>query len=110
MRILQPTANPRLIQRAWNDLCRDVPAFRTGQIREVWSGALVAPPDNVPTMSPVRSMPGLFLATGFTYGLTMAPAVGKLMAELIAGDTPHLDPRPYRYERYVDGTTLHFLP
>lgn len=62
----------------------------------------------MPTMSAVWSVPGLYLATGFTYGLTMMPAAGQLMAELVTGSTPSIDLQPYRYERYIDGTPLRF--
>jgi D-amino-acid dehydrogenase len=32
-------------------------------------------------------------------GLSMAPATGKLVAEMIDGTTPHVDPHPYRLGR-----------
>ena len=33
-------------------------------------------------------------------GLSMAPATGKLIAELLAGDPPHVDPAPYSVKRF----------
>ena len=33
-------------------------------------------------------------------GLSTAPATGELIAELIAGEKPHLDPRPYALDRF----------
>jgi glycine/D-amino acid oxidase-like deaminating enzyme len=30
----------------------------------------------------------------------MAPATGKLVAELLDGATPHVDPAPYRVTRF----------
>jgi D-amino-acid dehydrogenase len=33
-------------------------------------------------------------------GLSMATATGKLIAELAAGTTPHVDPTPYRVGRF----------
>jgi D-amino-acid dehydrogenase len=30
----------------------------------------------------------------------MAPATGKLVAEMIGGASPHIDPRPYRASRF----------
>jgi D-amino-acid dehydrogenase len=32
-------------------------------------------------------------------GLSMAPATGRLITECVSGETPHLDPRPYRLGR-----------
>jgi D-amino-acid dehydrogenase len=33
-------------------------------------------------------------------GLSMAPATGKLVAELLSGQVPHLDPTPYAVTRF----------
>jgi D-amino-acid dehydrogenase len=33
-------------------------------------------------------------------GLSMAPATGKLVAELADGAKPHIDPAPYRASRF----------
>lgn len=105
-RILEPQLSARFIRLAREKVIAFQPAFRGMRSGEAWSGALCTPPDNSPTMSAVQSHPGLFLATGFSYGLTMAPAAGRLMAELVTAGKPSIDATPYRYERYVDGTRL----
>lgn len=105
-RILEPQVSEKFIRLAREKVSTFQPAFRGMRSGAVWGGVLCAPPDNSPTLSAVRSRPGLFLATGFSYGLTMAPAAGKLMAELVTGQRPCVDPTPYRYERYIDGTRL----
>ncbi len=105
-RILEPQLSAKFIRLAREKVMAFQPAFRGMRAGESWSGALCTPPDNSPTMSAVRSRPGLFLATGFSYGLTMAPAAGRLMADLVTGGQPAIDPTPYRYERYLDGTRL----
>jgi D-amino-acid dehydrogenase len=33
-------------------------------------------------------------------GLSMAPATGKLVAGMLTGDRPHIDPTPYRIGRF----------
>jgi D-amino-acid dehydrogenase len=33
-------------------------------------------------------------------GLSMAPATGKLIAEMLTGRQPHLDPAPYTVKRF----------
>lgn len=61
----------------------------------------------VPVISPVDSLPGFFLATGFSgHGFGIGPGAGRLAADLVAGDVPVVDPAPYRYIRLVDGTDL----
>jgi D-amino-acid dehydrogenase len=40
------------------------------------------------------------LATGHgMLGLSMAPATGELVAQLVSGREPEIDPRPYRLVR-----------
>lgn len=94
------------IQDARDKIVNYFPAFKDMKVREEWSGVIVTTPDNMPTISPVRKIPGLHLLTGFNYGFTMGPGAGKLMADIITGDKPSIDPGPYRYERYIDGTRL----
>jgi D-amino-acid dehydrogenase len=33
-------------------------------------------------------------------GVSMAPATGRLVAELLTGQTPHVDPAPYSVRRF----------
>jgi glycine/D-amino acid oxidase-like deaminating enzyme len=62
-------------------------------------------PDAVPVIAPVQALPGFFVATGFSgHGFGIGPAAGRLMADLVAGDTPIVDPRPFRFERFTDGS------
>jgi len=43
----------------------------------------------------------LMIATGHgTTGMSMAPGTGKLVAEMITGQYPHIDPAPYRITRF----------
>ena len=34
------------------------------------------------------------------HGLTLGPATGRLLAEMMTGETPFADPRPYGVERF----------
>ena len=42
-----------------------------------------------------------FLAAGLIWGLTLGPASGRLLAEMITGATPFCDPAPYGAERFT---------
>lgn len=107
-RILQPADNTTLLKRVVRRMQTEFPSFAKLQVLETWSGALNVTPDNRPVISAYPGVDGLFLATGFTYGITMGPAAGKLMAELVTGRRPSLDLHAYRYGRYTDGSTLEF--
>jgi glycine/D-amino acid oxidase-like deaminating enzyme len=58
-------------------------------------------PDAVPVIAPVSSVPGFYLATGFSgHGFGIGPGAGALMADLVIGSTPCVDPAPFRMERF----------
>jgi glycine/D-amino acid oxidase-like deaminating enzyme len=88
-------------------LRRCFPAFAGAMIAERWAGVIDATPDAVPVMDAVPKFPGLFLATGFSgHGFGIGPGAGKLVAELVTGQTPCVDPAPFTYKRFIDGSKL----
>ena len=65
-----------------------------------WYGWRPMTSDSVPYIGPAGNHANLTLATGHNMlGLSMAPATGKLVAELLTGEEPHLDVTPYAMER-----------
>ncbi|MED5608962.1 FAD-binding oxidoreductase [Pseudomonas sp. JH-2] len=107
-RILQPETRHGVLRETLGQLQAHYPLFADARVEETWAGALVSTPDNMPVISGVERMPGLFLGTGFYYGLTMGPAAGQALADLVSGRTPEFDVHPYRHERFVDGSALQF--
>jgi D-amino-acid dehydrogenase len=70
-------------------------------VLEEWWGWRPMVPDGVPIIGAVPGNENVWLAAGHgMLGLSMAPATGRLVAELIGGATPHVDPRPYRVDRF----------
>jgi D-amino-acid dehydrogenase len=68
---------------------------------EAWLGRRPCLPDMVPIIGPTPGKPGLWLAFGHHHlGFTLGPATGRLLAEMMTGDTPYTDPRPYRVDRF----------
>ena len=92
----------------WRDLKAVFPAFRDARVAERWAGYIDATPDAVPVISPVDSIPGFYLATGFSgHGFGIGPGAGKLMADIVTGaTTPVVDPAPFRYARFIDGSRI----
>lgn len=105
-RILDPAVDLSVGEKAFKSLCEAFPVFKKAKIVEHWAGAITMTPDNQPIASPVDSLPGLYLTTGCSYGMTWAPALGRMVSDLIVGHAPRLDPRPYRLNRFFDGTKL----
>jgi glycine/D-amino acid oxidase-like deaminating enzyme len=55
-------------------------------------------------IAPVQALPGSYLASGFSgHGFGIGPAAGRLIADLVAGDNPLVDPTPFRFERLARG-------
>jgi D-lysine oxidase len=66
-----------------------------------WLGSRPCFADSRPVIGPAPGQPGLWLALGHAHwGLTLGPATGRLLAELITGATPFSDPMPYRADRF----------
>lgn len=70
-------------------------------VEEEWYGWRPMTYDSVPVIDKSPRFENLYLAAGHNMlGLSMAPATGKLVAEIVAGDTPHVDPAPYCIARF----------
>jgi D-amino-acid dehydrogenase len=70
-------------------------------VQEEWWGWRPMTFDSVPVIGPAPATRNVIVAAGHNMlGLSMAPATGKLVRELIAGGAPHLDPAPYSLARF----------
>jgi D-amino-acid dehydrogenase len=68
---------------------------------KTWLGSRPCFADSRPVIGPAPGRPGLWLAIGHAHwGLTLGPATGRMIAEMMAGEPPFCDPSPYRAERF----------
>ena len=66
-----------------------------------WLGARPCFPDSRPVIARAPRSAGLWLAIGHAHwGLTLGPATGRLIAEMMTGATPFCDPKPYSADRF----------
>ena len=66
-----------------------------------WMGRRPCLPDMLPIVGPAPRHKGLWFNFGHQHhGLTLAAITGRLLAELIVGETPFADPAPFRMERF----------
>jgi glycine/D-amino acid oxidase-like deaminating enzyme len=101
-RILDPEPNPAIVEESRKNLVRAFPAFASARIAQSWGGLIDSTPDSVPVIGPVNAVPGFFLMSGFSgHGFGIGPGAGRLMAELVTGATPVVDPAPFRFERFT---------
>ena len=105
IRILDPEPSHSVLDEALAGLKKALPAFGPAQVAERWGGMIDATPDAVPVIGPLNKIPGLYMASGFSgHGFGIGPGAGKLMAQLVTGESPCVDPAPFRFERFSDGT------
>lgn len=105
VRTLDPEPYQPILDQARTSLTAAFPAFREMKIAETWGGVIDVTPDGVPVISGVDAVPGFFIATGFSgHGFGIGPGAGRLMAEIVAGETPVVDPTPFRFSRFSDGS------
>lgn len=70
---------------------------------EPWVGFRPCTPDGLPIIGPVSRYDNLVMATGHCMlGVSLAPVTGKLVAEIVTGQTPSVDIGPLRLERFHD--------
>ena len=80
-----------------------VPALETAAIMRGWAGLYEVSPDDTAIIGPVDGLEGFYCANGFSgHGFMHAPATGRVMAELIAGEAPFVDLGPFRLSRFQD--------
>jgi glycine/D-amino acid oxidase-like deaminating enzyme len=106
-RVLDPAPNKTLNREALAAMIKLYPQFRDVHIVQQWGGYIDVTPDVVPYISPLGTLPGLTVATGFSgHGFGIGPAAGRLAAELAIGDAPSVDPAPFRTSRFSDGSPI----
>jgi D-amino-acid dehydrogenase len=72
------------------------------EVREKWYGWRPMCIDDVPLIGRVPQRDGLWLATGHgMMGVSMSVATGQLVADLVSGTVPAVDPAPYSPARFA---------
>ena len=68
---------------------------------EPWRGARPCLPDMLPIVGPAPRHRGLWFDFGHAHhGLTLGPVSGRLLADMMTGEKPFIDPTPYRADRF----------
>lgn len=110
-RIMRPEPGHKILDQATINIKKLFPQFKDMRVNERMSAWIDVSPDAIPVISPVEAIPGFFISTGYSgHGFGIAPAAGQLMAELLTGEAPVVDPTPFRHSRFVDGSKIVHWP
>ncbi len=105
VRVLDPKPSQTVLAEGASSLIRNFPGFAAMRTLQSWGGLMDVTPDTVPVISPVSDLAGLHIAAGFSgHGFGLGPGAGRLMADLVTGDTPVVDPSPFRLDRFTESS------
>lgn len=94
------TMNPDRLQLLRDGAARYLRDPVPSTVQESWWGWRPMTPDGLPYLGRLPTLANAYLAAGHgMLGVSMAPATGRLLADLVCGRTPTLDPQPYAVDR-----------
>jgi sarcosine oxidase, subunit beta len=80
---------------------RALPKLAEARYARGWAGAFDITPDWMPILDE-SPLSGFFIAAGMSgHGFKLSPAVGEMMAALITGSPPPVNPAPFRLGRFA---------
>lgn len=66
-----------------------------------WMGIRPCTSDMLPIIGPLPGQKGAWCAFGHAHqGFTLGPTTGRMLSEMMDGETPFVDPTPYRADRF----------
>ncbi|APG94352.1 NAD(P)/FAD-dependent oxidoreductase [Sinorhizobium americanum] len=99
-RILDPRPDQTQIRLTLERARALLPALEKRPVSAAWAGYIDSTPDGVPAIGEVGSLPGLVLAAGFSgHGFGIGPGAGHLIADILTGEPPIVDPKAYYPDR-----------
>ena len=101
MRILDPQPDATTIHKTHERAIQLLPVLRDTRVLNAWAGYVDCTYDGVPAIGEVPEVPGLILAAGFSgHGFGIGPGAGHLVADLVTGAHPIVDPKPFSPGRF----------
>ncbi|OHV81955.1 FAD-binding oxidoreductase [Ensifer sp. LCM 4579] len=101
MRTLDPAVDRRTIRLTHARALELLPPLKNTHVTAAWAGYIDSTPDGVPGIGEISSIPGFILAAGFSgHGFGIGPGAGHLIADIVTGGEPIVDPRPYHPDRF----------
>ncbi|MFJ6951997.1 NAD(P)/FAD-dependent oxidoreductase, partial [Micromonospora aurantiaca (nom. illeg.)] len=101
---LDTSISPRRVDGILHTARRYLPALDTGRRLDVWSGLRPCTPDSLPLIGRADGYDNVSVATGHGHiGMGLAPAGGRLLAQLVSGAEPDLPLETFALDRFRKG-------
>jgi D-amino-acid dehydrogenase len=98
-----PSIDPRRFGPIQSQALKYQPDISRDQVdvSRAWSGFRPASPDGLPIIGRIVRSPRVVAATGHgMMGVTLGPVTGRLVADLVAGNDPVVNPEPFAPSRF----------
>jgi glycine/D-amino acid oxidase-like deaminating enzyme len=106
IRVLDPRPNLATLGRVQDAFARAFPSLGRPRLRAAWAGMIDTMPDVVPVIDRTP-IPGFILATGMSgHGFGIGPGMGRVIADLVAGNPTGHDLHRFRLSRFTDGSKI----
>ncbi|MDJ0090019.1 NAD(P)/FAD-dependent oxidoreductase [Pantoea allii] len=107
IRVLDPNPDNSIIRNGLAELTRLFPELNGIKVDYAWAGWIDTTPDLVPVIGEVSTLPGMFIASGFSgHGFAIGPGAGLLCAQLLTNNPVYTDIAPYRLSRFEKGNAI----
>jgi glycine/D-amino acid oxidase-like deaminating enzyme len=101
VRILDPAPDQNTVRLTYQRALDLLPELKRTRVSATWAGYIDSTPDGVPAIGQISPLPGLILAAGFSgHGFGLGPGAGHLIADIVTGAAPIVDPRPFAPDRF----------
>ncbi|WP_439124820.1 NAD(P)/FAD-dependent oxidoreductase [Marivita sp.] len=111
IRVLNPKPNSRKLKKVAAEVEHLFPEVGPIRYRAMWAGMIDTMPDVVPVVDRVDAISGLTIGTGMSgHGFGIGPGMGKVLADLVCGDSTGHDLHRFRLSRFSDGSRMDLGP
>jgi glycine/D-amino acid oxidase-like deaminating enzyme len=107
IRVLSPAPNMQALSDVQDNFAKALPALGRPKLKAAWAGMIDTMPDVVPVIDRVARVEGLVIATGMSgHGFGIGPGMGRVIADLVAGNPLGHDISRFRLSRFTDGSKI----
>jgi sarcosine oxidase subunit beta len=95
----------RFLERVIEAAIHRAPLLEEAEVLRGWGGLYAITPDDNPIIGPLPGLEGAYCAIGFSgHGFQQAPAVGRILSELILDGQTDIDLSPFAHDRFAEGS------